>query len=62
MKNSRLYKWDHKVNEHILDKVKIKPVIDYFQNYKRKWSEHMKRMNTGRISRHILCYQPGGQR
>jgi hypothetical protein len=33
-------KWDHKRNEDILDKLKIKPVIDYIHNYQREWKEH----------------------
>jgi hypothetical protein len=47
--------WDHKRNESILDKLKTKPLIDYFQNYQRKWKEHMNRMNRGRIPKQILC-------
>jgi hypothetical protein len=38
-------KWDHKRNEDILDKPKIKPVIDRIQNYQRNWKEHVERMN-----------------
>jgi len=55
-------KLDYKINEDILEKLKIKLVIDYVQNYKRKWKEHANRMNTGRIPKQILCYQPRGQR
>jgi len=29
-------KWDHKRNENILDKLKIKPMTNYIQNYRRK--------------------------
>jgi hypothetical protein len=46
-------KWDHKRNEDILDKLKIKPIIDYIQNYQRKWKEHMNRMNEGRNPKQI---------
>jgi len=31
-------KWDYKRNEDILGKLKIKPVIDYVQNYQKKWN------------------------
>jgi len=51
-------KWNHKRNEDILHKLKIKPVIDHIQNYQMKWKESMNRMNTGRITKEILCYQP----
>jgi hypothetical protein len=34
-------KWDQKRNEDILDELKMKPMIDYIQNYQRKWKEHM---------------------
>jgi hypothetical protein len=50
-------KWDHK-KEDISDKLKIKPVTDYIQNYERKWN--MNTMNTERIPKEILCYQPKG--
>jgi hypothetical protein len=33
-------------NEKILDKLKIKPVIDHIQNYHRNWKENVNRMNT----------------
>jgi len=54
-------KWDQKRNEDILDKLKIRPLTYYIQNYQRKWKEHMHWMNTGRITQQILCYQPRGQ-
>jgi len=31
-------KWEHKRDEDILDKLRIKLVIDYIQNYQRKWN------------------------
>jgi hypothetical protein len=49
-------------NEDILEKLKMKQVIDYNQNYKRKWKECINRMNTGRIPKQILHYQPREQR
>jgi hypothetical protein len=50
-------KRDHKINEDILDKLKIKPVLNYIQNYQRKWKEYVNRMNTRRIPGQILCHQ-----
>jgi hypothetical protein len=50
-------KWDHKRNEDILDKLKIKPLLIYIENFQRKWEE-----NTGRLPKQLLCYQPRGQR
>jgi hypothetical protein len=49
-------KWGQERNEAILDKLKIKPVMDCIQNYQRKGKEHMRRMNTGRMTKQILCY------
>jgi hypothetical protein len=46
-------KWDHKRNEDIFDKLKVKPVIGYIQTYQRKWKEHVNRMNTERILKQI---------
>jgi hypothetical protein len=31
-------KGDHRRNADILEKLKIKPVIDYIHNYQRKWN------------------------
>jgi len=42
-------KWDHKTNEDILDKLKIKSLTDCIQNYQSKWKEHANRMNAGTI-------------
>jgi len=55
-------KRNHKRNENILDKLKIKPVINCTPNYQKKWKEHVKKMNTGRMSKQIVRYQPGRQR
>jgi hypothetical protein len=55
-------KWDYERNEDIVDKLKIKPLIDYVQNYQRKVKEHVNRMNTGKIPKQILYYQVRGQR
>jgi hypothetical protein len=41
-------KWDHKRNEDIVDEMKIKLMVDYVQNYQRKWKDHVNRMNTGK--------------
>jgi hypothetical protein len=30
----------------MLDKLKIKPVIGYIENYRRKWKEHVNKKNT----------------
>jgi len=49
-------KWDHKTNEDTLDKLQVKPMIQYIQNYRRKWKERVNRMNTGWIPKQILNY------
>jgi len=35
-------------------------MIEYVSNYQRKWSEHVNRMNAGRIRKQILCCEPRG--
>jgi hypothetical protein len=54
-------KGDHKGNEDILDKLKIKSAIDYVQNFQSKCEEEVNRMNTGKIPKQILHYQPREQ-
>jgi len=49
-------KWDHKIYEDILNEHKIKPAVDYIQNYQIMWNEHLNRMNTGRIPKQISRY------
>jgi hypothetical protein len=39
-------KWDHKRNGDTLNKLKIKPVMGYIQNYQRKWKEYVNRNKT----------------
>jgi len=41
-----------------LDKVKIKPMIDYTQNYYRKMQEHLDRMIGGviKLSLYLITY------
>jgi hypothetical protein len=55
-------KLDHKGNQNILDKLTFKSVIDYIQNYQRKWTKHVNKRNRGRILKQILSYQRKGQR
>jgi hypothetical protein len=45
--------------EDILDKLNIKPVINYIQNYQRKWKDHVNGMNTNRVPK---LHQPRRQR
>jgi hypothetical protein len=47
-----------KENEEILDRLKIKQMIDYILNYWKKWKEHGNRMDMGRTPKQILHYQP----
>jgi hypothetical protein len=42
MKNSGLYQIGPKINEDICDKIKIKPVIDCFKSYQKKWKNMWK--------------------
>jgi hypothetical protein len=54
-------KWDHKKERGHFE-VRIKLAVLHDQKYKRKWKEHMNRMNTRRMPKQILRYQPRGQR
>jgi len=40
-------KGDHRRNADILEKLKIKPVIDYIHNYQRKWNTWAKWIQEG---------------
>jgi len=48
-------KWGHRSNEGILAKLRIKQMMEYIQNYHRKWNGNVNRINTGRC-------QPRGQK
>jgi len=44
-------RWDRRRSKDVFDKLKIKEIVDYIQNYQRKWKKHVNRINTGRIPR-----------
>jgi hypothetical protein len=42
------------MNEDILDNLRIIQMVNYIQNYQRKWKEHVNKVNTGGILKQIL--------
>jgi len=46
-------KQDHKRKKDILDKLRMKPMIEYTMNYQSTWKERVNGMNRGRILKKI---------
>jgi hypothetical protein len=40
---------DHKRNEEIINKQQIPQITKFIEKYRRKWKEHIDRMNSERI-------------
>ena len=57
------YTWtDHKTNTQIAKKLKITPILDKLQEYKRNWVHHVNRMPRNRLPRVMKQYSPTGRR
>jgi hypothetical protein len=54
--------WDHKRNEDILTELQISQITEFICQYSKNWKEHVDRMNSDRIPKMILKYQPKGKR
>jgi len=49
MKRSAKYTWqDYKTNEDILTELKINPVVKKIHNYRHKWVQHVRQVDTDR--------------
>jgi len=57
------YTWtDHKTNTQIAKKLKITPILEKLQEYKRNWIHHVNRMPRNRLPRVMKQYSPTGRR
>jgi hypothetical protein len=57
------YIWtDYKTNTQIAKKLKIAPIWDKLQEYKRNWIHHVNRMPRSRLPRVMKHYFPTGRR
>jgi hypothetical protein len=48
----------HIRNKVILDKMKVTPITEYVNNYRRNWLQHIKRMDRARIINQMFRYTP----
>ena len=63
MKRTAGYTWtDHKPNTQITKELKITPISDKLQEYKRNWIQHVNRMPHNRLPRVMKQYFPTGRR
>jgi len=53
---------DHKTNTQITKELKITPILDKLQEYKRNWIYHVNRMPRSRLPRVMKQYSPTGRR
>ena len=57
------YTWtDYKTNTQITKGLKITPILDKIQEYKRSWIQHVNRMPRNRLPRVLKHYSPTGRR
>ena len=55
--------FDHKMNEEILEELKVEPVEEKLRRYKWNWLRRVTRMkNSNRMSNIMLNYSPNGRR
>jgi len=59
MRRTAGYTWtDHKTNIQIAKELKITPILDKLQEYKRNWIHHVNRMPRNRLPRVMKQYFP----
>jgi len=57
------YTWtDHEKNTQIAKELKITPILDKLQEYKRNWIHRVNRMPRNRLPRVMKQYSPTGRR
>jgi len=57
------YTWtDHKTNTRIAKELKITPILNKLQEYKRNWIHHVARMPSNRLPKVMKQYFPTGRR
>ena len=63
MRITARYTWtDYKTNTQITKELKITPILDKLQEYKRNWIQHVNRMPRNRLPRVMKHYSPTGRR
>jgi len=63
MRRTAGYTWtDYKTNKQITKELKITPILDKLQEYKRNWIQHVNRMPRNRLPRVMKQYSPAGGR
>jgi hypothetical protein len=51
MMKTAKYTWqDHKRNQDIIEELKIQPVMEKLNNFKNKWIQHVRRMDSHMLS------------
>ena len=63
MRRRAEYTWtDNKTNTQITKELKITPILDKLQDYKRNWIHHVNIMLRNRLPRVMKQYSPTGRR
>jgi len=63
MRRTAGYIWtDYKTKKQIATELKITPVLEKLQEYKRNWIQHVNRMPRDRLPRAMKHYSPTGGR
>jgi hypothetical protein len=44
---------DRKKSEDILQELKVDPIMDFVQEYRKSWKEHVIRMNNNRLPKNV---------
>ena len=53
-------KWDKGKNQCIRGKTGVQNIVEEIKQYKKKWLEHVQRMDTNRIPKQARQYRPKG--
>ena len=63
MRRTAGYPWtDHKTNRQIAKELKITPILDKLQEYKRNWVQYVNRLPRNRLPKVMKQYSPTGRR
>jgi hypothetical protein len=63
MRTAAGYTWAvYKTTTHIAKELKINPILDKLQEYRRNWIQHVNRMPRNRLLRVMKHYSPTGRR
>ena len=46
---------DHKHIESIAEELQVTPIMEYLEDYRRNWFQHVNRMQRSRLLKHILA-------